>query len=279
MTDFATSERGVSIREPSTANLLIDSVDRTSGTESGDFLINKGQSILNGFFTRLGVVEVVLDWCVDNISNITQNSSLAVQTSTGTHLVQLDDGQYTVKGCLDALIAALNAVPGIGMTFSIYQNPAGFVDISGSAPFTILPGNLQQELNLTPDVSGGLFPVNCPVLLPYTYLDFVSNQLTYNQDLKDTTTNPIERNVLYRWYLAWDNEPSYDAYGYPILQGYKRFIQRRYIPFPKQIKWDARQPIGQLSFQVYNSQGNLMLRNQAFNGEIEWKMTCLVSEV
>ena len=59
---------GVTIRNPSTANLLIDSLDRTSGYSS-DFLIAKPNSILNGFFTRLAVAEVVLDWCVANISS------------------------------------------------------------------------------------------------------------------------------------------------------------------------------------------------------------------
>jgi hypothetical protein len=68
-----------------------------------------------------------------------------------------------------------------------------------------------------------------------------------------------------------------DSLGYPIYQGYKRFIQRRPIAFPKQIKWDNNIPIGQLSFQVLDDNGRI-LSPDVVQGEMEWQMTCLVSE-
>ena len=127
---------------------------------------------------------------------------------------------------------------------------------------------------------GNDFPINCPKLLPYTYIDFVSNSLTYNQALKDATTNAVSNNVLYRWYFANDNVPQVlDAYGYPIYQGYQRFIARRALPYPKQIRWVSNQPIGQIQFQVYSSQGTVLSSAEVAGGEFEWAMTLLVSEV
>lgn len=268
-------EAGVTIRNPSTANLLIDSIDRSSGT-SADFIINKRQSIMNGFFHRIAVTEVVLDWCVDNVSAATDNNTFIVVTPAGTFTATLDDGSYTVASLLDRLVILLNAASGIGVTFSITDGP-GYKILHGTVAFTVTETNLSVELNITPGVNSVDHPVTCPVLLPYTYIDIVSNDLTNNQALKDTTTNEIERNVLYRWYFAWDGPAPVDPYGYPIYQGYQRFIVRRALNFPKQIRWENNVPVGQLAFQVCSSQGTVLLPSQV-QGEFEWKMTLLVSE-
>ena len=268
-------DRGTTIRNPSTANLLIDSIDRTTGT-SANFVINKNYSIMNGFFHRMAVSEVVLDWCVDNISLATDNNTFSVTTGAGTFVVTLPDGSYTVASALDALVVALNAVAGIAVTFSI-QDGIGYKILHGTAVFTVNETNLSIQLNIVPAVSSVDHAVSCPVLLPYTYVDIVSTELTNNQSLKDTTTNYVEQNVLYRWYFAWDVPAPVDTYGYPIYQGYQRFIARRALPFPKQIRWENNIPVGQLSFQVYSSQGTILLPSQV-QGEFEWKMTLLVSE-
>jgi len=268
-------KEGVTVRNSSTANLLIDSIDRSSGTSS-NFVINKRQSIMNGFFTRIAVAEVVVDWCVDNVSEYTDNNVFSVTTPGGTFTVTVADGSYTVASLLDTLVTSLNAAAGIGVTFSLTNGP-GFKILHGTAAFTVNETNLSIQLNITAGVNSVDQPVTCPVLLPYTYIDFVSSELTNNQALKDTTTNYVEQNVLYRWYFAWDSPSPVDAYGYPIYQGYQRFISRRALSFPKQIRWENNVPIGQLAFQVYSSQGTILLPSQV-QGEFEWKMTLLVSE-
>lgn len=265
----------VTMRNASTANFLIDSIDRNDNESSADFTISKKNSLLNGFFSRLAVSEVIADWCVDNISEATENNKFSILVGASPFTVTLDDGSYTIKAALDALIVALNA-GGTGLTFSLTDG-AGFKELTAGSAFTVVSTNLSIQLNIKSGVSGTSFPVHCPVLLPYTYIDFVSSDLTYNQSLKDTTTNPIEQNILYRWYFAWDTPPDRDAYGYPIYQGYERFIARRALPFPKQIAWENNMPIGQLNFKVYSSQGTVLLPSQV-SGEFEWKMTLLVSE-
>lgn len=266
----------VTIRYPATANLLIDSIDRTSGASSANFVINKKYSIMNGFFHRLAVTEVVVDWCIDNISAATTNNELSVLVGTVTTTITLADGSYNTQQALDALVEELNTAA-TGVTFSLKQGP-GYKILHGDGAFTIVETDLSVQLNLDSGVSDTDFAVNCPVLLPYTYFDITSPELTYNQDLKDTTTNVFEQNVLYRWYLAWDTPVAVDSYGYPIYQGYERFITRRALPFPKQVRWQNSMPVGQLTFQVYSSKGLLLTPTQTANGEFEWKMTLLVSE-
>jgi hypothetical protein len=267
--------KGVTIRNPSTANLLIDSLDRTYGT-SADFRINKNYSILNGFFNRLGVAEVVLNWGVNNVSAATENTGLSVTVGATTYIVELEDGAYTIASCLDTLVQALNT-EATGVTFSLVAG-AGIKVLHGTGAFTINATNLASQLNLKTSISGTDFPVSNPVLLPYTYVDFVSSELTYNQSLKDAATNFFDQNVLYRWNFGWDVPSPVDTYGYPILQGYQRFVARRALPFPKQIRWESNMPVGQISFKVYSSQGTLLLPSQTQNGELEWSMTLLVSE-
>ena len=266
---------GVTVRYPATANLLIDSADRTSGG-SADFVINKKYSILNGFFHRLAVTEVVVDYCLHNISLETGNNKFTVTIGGTTSTVTLADGTYNVQQALDALIVALNAAT-LGVTFSLTQGP-GYKILTGSGAFTIVETPLSVQLNVLDSVSGTNFEVMCPVLLPYTYFDITSPELTYNQSLKDATTGDFEQNVLYRWYLAWDTPVAVDSYGYPIYQGYERFIARRILPFPKQIRWENNMPVGQLSFKVFSSLGTVLIPNPSLNGEFEWKMTLLVSE-
>lgn len=266
-------KKGVTIRNPSTANLLIDSTDRTVGN-STDFTIALRQSILNGFFTRLAVVEVVMDWCVDNISAKTDNNTFIINDGTSNFTATLDDGHYTVATALAAIVAKLNAA-GSAVTFSVGGGTVANATLNGTGNFTVNDSNLARELNILIGTPGASFPVSCPLLLPYTYVDFTSSQLTYCQDLKDATTNQINRDTLYRWYFAWDGPAPTDTLGYPINQGYLPFVQRRYLAFPKQIRWDNIQPIGQISFQVYDSQGNLL---DIGIGEMEWRMSILVSE-
>jgi hypothetical protein len=276
MTEFVPTAKGNNIRFPSTANLYVDSLDRTSGSSS-NFIINKPSNILTGFFTRIAVTEVVFDYCIPNVRAVDGNNTISVLIGTSPYLVTLNDGFYTVKEVLDRAVALLNTAIG-SSTFSITTDADGDVFLTNTSNYILYETPLAIQLNIT----GGATPslskqVECPAIQNSKYFDIVSQNLTYCQDLKDASTSQNVRDVLYRWYLAWDNEGQYDDYGFPIFQGYKPFIQRRTIAFPKQIKWDNIQPIGQLGFQIYNSDGSLT--DTTTSGELEFNMTLLVSEV
>lgn len=123
-------------------------------------------------------------------------------------------------------------------------------------------------------------------LLSTPFVDIVCDQLTQNQGLKDGDSGDISRTMLCRVFL------TPDAFtGNVANLGSNPILIHRAFPFPKQIKWNANQPIGNLKFQVYDSQGYLLTTNEGLTGTMEnppnfydsdmgdWTLTLLVSEV
>jgi len=281
-------DKAITFRQPSTANLLIDSADRntTINPSAWDFQITKSESIQNGFFTRIGTTEVVLEWCEDNINSTLGNTLGLFDLSGVLRTITIPPGKYTVSDALDALVAGFNASSTIGISsgrlFSVSTTKVPgqvVIDISGLAV------GVQNIRTLFPlwtrlDVGAPSNPTNtllilCPDLRPYRYLDFTCAELTYAQDLKDNTTSNINRDVLTRWYFSYDEQNYLDTYGFPILMGYTRFCLRRLYNPPKQIKWDTNLPIGNLRFQVYDDEGNILSTSDTSS---QWLMTLQLSE-
>jgi hypothetical protein len=117
------------------------------------------------------------------------------------------------------------------------------------------------------------------------FVDIVCDGMTYNQSLKDGDSGDISRSMLCRLFL------TPDAFtGNVANLGSAPILIHRIFPFPKQIKWNANQPIGNLRFQVYDSQGYLLTTNDGISGVPsnsafydadmgDWTLTLLVSEV
>lgn len=305
MTAQEVSDHATTVRPSSTANFLIDSVDRGDAyPSSGNFQIVKTQSIFNGFFNRMAVQEIVLDWGIPNISAVDQNETFTVTYDDGVnppseHTAILPNGFYTAEQALDTIVSQLNVSVGVPGAFVITAGNTGvymgidqavvaggtFEILSQGGPPNNYVNNLAFQIFSEGQVDNGFaqfYPILAPRILPLRYLDFVCNQLTYNQELKDGDTSQKSRDVLYRWYFGWDTETSYDGYGFPVLQGYRSFIQRRLIAFPKQIRWNSNQPVGNLNFLVYNDLDEIV-DPDAYppvdgGAEMEFQMTLLLSE-
>ena len=110
------SQVGTQIRYPSVANLMIDSADRTVSQfpSPWDYQIVKKQSLFNGFFTRIGATEVVLEW---NNPNITADNNTLVFTiaPSGAQPTTVSityggnlNGYFTVADILNASASTLN---------------------------------------------------------------------------------------------------------------------------------------------------------------------------
>lgn len=282
-------ERGTPFRVPATANLVIDSADRSnlSTTSPWDFTINKQSNHIIGFFTRIGVTEVVLDWCVPNISAALGNNTLTVVDISGTatnQTVTVPDNCYTMAQLLNQLVAQLNLVawPVAGVTWSVSQF-GGQVSLACTRSFQLSGTTLTSDLALLPSQIGvsitNLIIPPCADIRPITYLDFVSDTLTSVQDVKDASTNAYVRDILCRWYFEEDTQETYDQYGFPIYMGYKPFARRRVFNPPKQIKWEQNTTLGQLVFQVYDNTGNLLTFNPPSGiRHNQWRMTLQLSE-
>ena len=294
MTTFLPAEKGMTIRQPSTANLMLDSADRTAGSASA-FSIIRNQSLVNGFFTRIATAEVVLEWNEPNVSdNSYYGLNLFAQYDDGAggnqEQINIPNGNYTIAELINNLASQLNSYKGtFDVSWNVVPAPGGganFFPVATAAPVN---GNLSGPLILllfgqgTLTYATGTFfgaTISGIDLRPLRYIDFVCTQLTYNQDLKDTATNTINRDVLCRWYFADDGPTALDEYGYPILQGYKPFVQRRLFNPPKQIRWDNIQPLGNLEFALYNPAGqNLNLPALPTESATNWLMTLQISEV
>ena len=280
-------EKGTTIRTPSTANLMIDSRDRDENVYSSpwDFQIVRNQALMNGSFTRIGTTEVVMEWRESNIqgaSGLKNNtitfdlSGIAPNTYSGTQTVQLFEDNYTIAECLDSIVSNLNDLSGTtGMTFSIRTAPKPVSIVVKGGWAEVQEGTLADQLDITVNAQETVLNIIEPDLRPYRYLDIVSPQLTYCQDLKDNSTATTSKDVLCRWYFAFDEQNMLDKYGFPILMGYTQFVTRRIYNPPKQIKWDNIQPVGNVSFQVYDENGDLVKDNFTSS---EWLMTLQFSE-
>jgi hypothetical protein len=273
--EFIPNEKATVIRYPSTANLMIDSADRDGTTSPWNFQITKQSSILNGFFSRIGTTEVVLEWAKPNI----QGDTLILDVSGATVRSNITIGDpltesfATVEQILDLIPGTYN-----GVTFTITQTGSEVSITAAGGRFRVLASPLATKLGLLVGgalVTSAVVGLNkAPDLRLYRYIDFTSSQLTYNQEVKDASTAPLVRDVLCRWYMAYDEQTLLDAYGFPILMGYTPFVLRRLFNPPKQIKWSNAQPIGNLAFQVYGNDGVLLDGDSS-----QWLMTLQVSEV
>lgn len=280
--EFIPAEKGQVIRQPSTANLMIDSFDQTiignANFNPFQFQITKNAAILNGFFTRVATTEVVLTWEEGNIEQGVNDEFTVIKTAGAVpYTVTIAYGFYTVEEALDALVVALNAA-GTGLTWSISGSGAT-TGLAATGAFTVPNTTLLAiQLRLVDTTSSTKsFIVGSPDLRPYRYIDFVSADLTYNQDVKDASTSETQPQVLCRWYFAWDVMPLIDGYGFPILMGYTAFSARRIFNPPKQIKWRPNQSIGNLSFRVLDPQGAVIPYDSTTFSN--WQMTLQVSEV
>ena len=268
----------VQIRQPATANLMVDSADRTSGTW-GNFSISRNNSLLNGFFHRVGTTELVLEWNQPNINEVVlsgvNQATVTVTVASVAYTVTIPTGFYTVEEAFAALVALLTAESISGATWT-FTKIDGLNTLGAGVDFAVSDTPLARRLDIYQPGADGVPArvVTKPDLRLYRYIDFVSAQLTYNQKLKDASTAPIVHDVLARWYFAWDSPPSLDGDGFPILMGYTPFVVRRTFSPPKQIRWENNMPIGQILFQVYNPLGSVI----ATNDENNFLMTLQVSE-
>jgi hypothetical protein len=244
MTSLHTSQKAVTFRNPSNANLMLSSRDRTDGSTAGNFTISQQNSLLNGFFTGITVSEVVLDWNLPNVYDISgaylnigsgfvYNSIVSVDISGSlNNLITIPIGAYSVANLLDTIVARVNAA-GIGTTLSVVQ-AGNAITLSGTTAYRFSPANYNRVMFTqlgfpisntfstagvtktifnsrsanTSSQGGNLFQIlnsGTPNLQQIQYLDFVSSQLTNCQRLKDTTTATTERNVINRWYLTPGN--------------------------------------------------------------------------
>ena len=313
-------DRAITVRPSATAVFAIDSADRygnINALRGGDplttllplsspyqFSISRNQSLLNGFFRRIALTEVVFPYYIPNVNLRTQDLFYDSSITGANQMVSLGQAFYTPTQLAAAVQAALLTDGVTGVTV-VYLDGKFVVDAGAGNTIAFTPGNSPPTLPATSnfqlfDMMGFSAYNSVPAQTQtsrvtrarYTeYLDIVCSQLTYNQDLKDSSTDPTFRDVMARVYLECENDQPLGVYTtlaatapttapnsvpgtYPVTL-YRQFKN------PKQIAWDPAQPIGNLIFEVYDSHGDLLANLTSVGTQSQfpdWRMTLLISE-
>lgn len=294
-------DKGVTIRQPSTAFFGVSSADRyrTITERRGrptypfSFNISRGESLLNGFFTRLALTEFQINWGLPNISSAWKNNQIFLvrPAPAAPFLITLADNFYTPQDVADVIQDIVQtAFPAIAFTAACDKS-TGIIGFSANVNISFRPVNLNgiykelfDMLNFSYNaVAQGTTPAltvytGIPVLRFTDYIDIVCDQLTAVQDVKDTSTSKTPRDVVARIYLdeATPSDATYQnpvateirdnafvvtGYNTPAIgsgaknNGVRPFIIYRQFANPKQIKWEQSVPLGNVIFEIYDDQG------------------------
>lgn len=328
---YSARDAAITQRPTSTAILAIDSQDRFRDNVAArdvdtraalspyDFTINKSQSLMNGYFTRLGVTEAMFNWMIPNINFQTRIIGFDYRANAFAPIVAssilLDIGFYTPSMLASAMQAAVRAEDPV--TLGAFTMTYGVTLDGGTAPVFVYQTNSaaqvrfypldSEDLGTEPDINirsrqlfdllgfmtaGGAVPGSfrtaeqgystyCQIT---RYIDIVCTQLTNNQALKDTMSQPVARDVLCRLYLS-DSANSqatvspasatFCPAGCMPTTLYRDFSQA------KQIQWIPNQPVpGYLKFEVFDEDGNnlKLLATDDEDDGTNWALTILVTE-
>lgn len=318
-------ENGIAIRPPSSALFCMSSADRyrtiqerrANDTSPFRFTITKNESLLNGFFSRIALTEVRFPWTVPNVSSDANTNKIQITSGNITDVITVPNGFYTPGELANSITQLWNSsYPSVQILLD-FSNSQGFFALSAVNPVANVtiqpdPANTSNQKQLF-DIMNWRPTSGTPSLVKFSsvpsmrwtdYIDIVANQLTYNQDLKDSSSQPIFRDLICRVYL---DEPMISDATYedtqvssvnnavpPIttttplagygakLNGVRPFTIYRQFQTPKYIKWNKTQPIGQVQFEIYDDQGRALadfIPATSYLPGNDWNITMLVSEV
>jgi hypothetical protein len=170
---------------------------------------------------------------------------------------------YTVASMVDSIALTLTLLSlNSTVKFTVSGDPllncivySTFTSGGAAATISVISSVLAGALGVNTYANTTQFYFLSPDIMNWNYIDILCDQLTYCQDVKDSTTSKIQKDVVHRWNFGWSAPPFIDKYGFPILQGYQPFLERRNIGFPKQIKWDPIQTVANLKFESLVSDG------------------------
>jgi hypothetical protein len=292
---------GTPFRPPAVAILTIDSRDRVQidpatgyridTTSPYQVLINKQQSVMNGFFTRIAVTEVNMQYnspnvidegpCKNNTLLIEEGNASGPGTVVDSYTVELLEDFYTpnelAKAIQDKLVADL--VFGVNTWSVVYieQNNNFQISTDDALNIRIRPQNIGFNDDLC-NLMGFSYPspqfaeriVGSYASMIYTpYFDIVSDNLTKKQNVRDNGTSFLTgQNLLARVYLVpgpgvnilrerTDPSPPADDADCNIL-GCRPFSLYREFQSPKQIYWDAQEFINVIDLRLVDYKGRTL---------------------
>lgn len=300
---------GRTIRQPSNAFLLVDSFDRRQTADITDvsvgniqplnnFVLQKRQPYLTGYFNRLAVSEIRFPFVSPNVN--ARNNKIRCKIGSGSFVtVTLDEAFYTPTDLAASLQIELNnSLPGNNFQV-VYNDAEANFAITASNAFTIAPFqygssirtqkglyfmmNMGLNLNLSDTNAIGLPSAN----MQYTaYIDICSRTLTQYQQVKDNSSRENQSpGVLCRLYLNnFCNENLGDGATSAKLvwPGCRPQMIYRSFPAPKFASWSPGQFIDQIDIQLFDDAGEPLyyygVDNNGNDSANDFQITLLASE-
>ena len=289
----------VAQRPPSSAHLLVSSVDRYNDSfdrllnpkTSANWIMNKPYNLLYGYFTRLALTQLQFQW---NLPTIIEGVNDQFDIFLDDILIQttIAPGWYTLSELAEEIQDGIRAADGylLGWNFTVTVVNGSLV-MQATVPMTIgvgQPGAEQQQVNKfmitaglyvsESTVVGGLQTiVNGVAPMVYTkFIDICSQRLTQFQRVKDATTlvgNP-NSDVIARVYpcppnVLLNNSQSGQLFAEP-------WVMTIDYNTPKHIRWSPDQAINNFDIQFKDEFGQIITWNTRY--PTEYQMTFLASE-
>lgn len=306
-----TEDDTITVRPSSTALFCIDSVDRYGTIEERaagltspyQFNIVKNQALLNGFFKRIALTEIVFPYYIPNINSRTDSIQVSENGGAFSTVTIPVLGFYSPVALATILQTQLITATSNASLTVVYSNGRFVIATNTADTIAFARGNygglgarinqfqLFDLLNMTPlNTVTSASQTTGVTRCRYTeYIDIVSSQLTYNQKLKDTSSDRIVRDILARVYVETEDnliQPYWNGTAEVLtrndIPGTYPFTISRKFPMPKQIRWDDTQPLGNVTFEVYDDKGELVssyLGAQFPDYTMpDWRFSLLVSE-
>ena len=282
---------GVPLRQPATALLTVDTADRSIVAKVNNLIINKQATIVQGYFTRVALTEINLNWDIPNVNAYNNTMTVVFFFAPGlfkTVKFTVPESYYTMDQLSNILTSQMNtfiaADPDLAGVYTMLCS----VDIE-QRKFTLQNTNVSAKtFSIIPAVSNNTQATDlCSLMgfetadttLNYTqiqggyatmlytpYIDVISKQLTKKQNVKDNSTSlNTGENLLARIYInefgingnKLNNTDTVGAQKNGQL-GSKPFTIHYEFQNPKQIYWDTKEFIGMIDLQLQDNVGRIL---------------------
>jgi hypothetical protein len=293
---------GQAIRMPATALLTIDTADRQRFDISGyrfddtspyNVYINTGQTLVQGFFTRIAVTELNMIWNIPNVisEGIHANNTLTLQRADGLiYTVSIGSGFYTPAELATEVQTDLVGSSALGTANWIVSYAVGgagkegtfFIRNTDSVNFRIIPNNVGQKDSLANMMGFGSAPPfyaqringSYASMLYTPYIDIVSQQLTKKQNVGDNGTNVITgKNVLARVYITPEGVTAGRVPGDNII-GTRPFTLYKEWQVPKQVYWDTKEFINVIDLSLVDYKGRVLYSPPQSSSVVFGQLNC-----
>jgi len=285
---YSTDSQAVEVevaRTPATQYLTLNSRDRNQNSVVGgavrqpwnNFKLQRPQSIMNSFSTRILVCEVNFPWFVPNINDYNKRAGIQYDGGTVQDIV-IPEGFYTPQSIVAFFNAEVPNPPGIGDTppaLSYDATRGVFTITSGNVGFILNLGGFAQLQNPSaptfwetlgfdafqisqPFLPGGLDINGSPTQFLYTqYVDIVSNKFNQYSAVRDGSSDSnTNSNLICRLFICDEASIVYNNNS-PTPGQFPSIIHRQFKN-AKAVMWNKEAVIDWLDISLLDEFGNLL---------------------